>query len=297
LNTAHLIARGSKIAARAYEHDDREMKKAITAIAIEAIPAVMLDNIAGRLGGASLDAVLTSTVWSDRILGESRTTGDLPMKTIWTATGNNLVYGGDLGRRVLPMRLTTPEEKPEDRTEFRHKDLFGWIEQNRARLAVAALTILRAYILAGKPDQGGSWGSFESWHRVIRGAVYWVGWADPMETRESIEDSDDTASLVRLLIQGINEADPYKAGKTTKELGQLSANDGDYPSLAEATSMICGGKFDARRFASRLRMFSNRVVSGESIVSVKSHGGLCRWYVKVNGVPLPERQQKLELQP
>jgi hypothetical protein len=297
LNTAHLIARGSKIAARAYEHDDREMKKAITAIAIEAIPAVMLDNIAGRLGGASLDAVLTSTVWSDRILGESRTTGDLPMKTIWTATGNNLVYGGDLGRRVLPMRLTTPEEKPEDRTEFRHKDLFGWIEQNRARLAVAALTILRAYILAGKPDQGGSWGSFESWHRVIRGAVYWVGWADPMDTRASIEDSDDTASLLRLLIQGLNEADPWKAGKTTKELGDLSANDGEYPSLAEAVSMVCGNKFDARRFSNKIKQFVNRVVSDESIVAVKGRSGLVRWVVKVKGVDLPQpvTQQQLEL--
>jgi hypothetical protein len=301
LNTAHLIARGSKIAARAYEHDDREMKKAITSIAIEAIPAVMLDNIAGRLGGASLDAVLTSTVWSDRILGESRTTGDLPIKTVWTATGNNLTYGGDLGRRVLPLRLTTPEENPEDRTEFKHKDLFGWIEANRARLVVAALTILRAYILAGKPEQGGTWGSFESWHRVIRGAVYWIGWDDPMQTRLSIDDSDDTASLVRLLIQGLNEADPYKNGKTTKELGALSSDDGDYPSLAEAASMVCGGKFDARRFASKLKQFSNRVVGGESIVAVKSHGGLCRWFVKVNGVPLPDRsearQQTLELQP
>jgi hypothetical protein len=301
LNTAHIIARGSKIAARAYEHDDREMKKAITAIAIEAIPAVMLDNIAGRLGGASLDAVLTSTVWTDRILGESRTTGDLPIKTVWTATGNNLSYGGDLGRRVLPLRLTTPEEKPEDRTEFRHKDLFGWIEANRARLVVAALTILRAYILAGKPDQGGTWGSFESWHRIIRGAVYWVGWDDPMQTRLSIDDSDDTASLLRLLIHGLNECDPYKSGKTTKELGVLSAEDGMYPSLAEAVSMVCGGKFDALRFARKLKQFANRVVAEESIVAVKGHSGLCRWYVKVNGVPLPERsdsrQQSLELQP
>jgi hypothetical protein len=297
LNTAHLIARGSQIAARSYEHDDREMKKAITSIAIEAIPAVMLDNITGRLGGSSLDAALTSTVWSDRILGESRTTGDLPLKTVWTATGNNLSYGGDLGRRVLPIRLNTPEEKPEERTTFKHKHLFTWIESNRARFVSAALTILRAYILAGKPDQGGTWGSFESWHSVIRGAVCWVGWPDPMHTRASVDDSDDTAALLRLLIQGLNEADPYKGGKTTKELGDLSTNDNDYPSLAEAASMICGSKFDVRRFSNKIKQFVNRVVGDESIVSVKAHSGLVRWVVKVKGVELPDRptQQRLEL--
>jgi len=53
--------------------DDDECRKRITAIALAAEPAVLIDNIVYGLGCASLDAALTATTWQDRILGRSET--------------------------------------------------------------------------------------------------------------------------------------------------------------------------------------------------------------------------------
>jgi hypothetical protein len=117
-----------------------------------AIPAVLLDNIASTLGSSSLDAALTGTTWTDRVLGKSETTGTLPLTTVWIATGNNVVLGADTARRALYCRLETLEEHPEDREDFRQRDLLSWVRSHRKRLAVAAVTILRAYFAAGRPD-------------------------------------------------------------------------------------------------------------------------------------------------
>ncbi len=125
------------------------MRKVITAIAIAATPSILFDNLDIQLGGAALDAAITSSVWSDRLLGQSRMTGDLPMRTVWSTTGNNMAFGSDTGRRVLPIRLQSPLETPEDRSGFVHPDLLGWVESQRPSLAVAALTVLRAYFVAG----------------------------------------------------------------------------------------------------------------------------------------------------
>jgi hypothetical protein len=112
-DAASLIAFGRSAARKTYSQDDDEMRKAITATALEALPSVLIDNVDRPLGGAALDAALTATTWSDRILGSSKTTGDLPLRTVWSATGNNLRFASDLARRVLPIRLAPTHENPE----------------------------------------------------------------------------------------------------------------------------------------------------------------------------------------
>ncbi|MFY8202049.1 MAG: hypothetical protein ACOVLE_15345, partial [Pirellula staleyi] len=245
----------------------------------------LFDNLDIQLGGAALDAAITSATWSDRVLGQSRMTGELPMRTIWSATGNNMAFGSDVGRRVLPIRLQSPLETPENRSGFVHPDLLSWIESQRPMLAVAALTILRAYFVSGCPIQaGGEWGSFESWSARIRGAIVWAGGADPLPTRATALSGDDTAALVAKLITGIEQADPSGIGLTTKEIhrktfgnqGELEENE----ALAEAVFEICGEHFNGRQFGRRARGFVGRVHGGKFLVADSARGGVCRWRVR-----------------
>ena len=83
------------------------------------------------------------------------------------ATGNNLVIGADTARRTLYCRLESLHERPEDRIDFKHSDLLGYVRVNRGRLAVAAVTILRAYFAAGKP----AWRGLEAAAAKVRAAV------------------------------------------------------------------------------------------------------------------------------
>lgn len=285
VDAATLIAYGRRAARKAFTRDDDEMRKTITAVAIGAVPSVLFDNLDIQLGGAALDAAITSSTWSDRVLGQSRMTGDLPMRTVWSATGNNMAFGSDVGRRVLPIRLQSPLETPEDRTGFKHPDLLSWIDMQRPSLAVAALTILRAYFVAGCPVQPkGDWGSFESWSAVVRGAIVWAGGADPLPTRATALAGDDTAALLGKLIVGIEQADSSGIGLTTKEIQRKTfgsqADDEEHEALAEAVFEICGEHFNGRQFGRRVRGFVGRVHGGKFIDDDSAGGGVKRWRVR-----------------
>ena len=289
-DVAGIIAHGNPMARKTWPNADEEVRKTITSVALEAWPAILLDNVATTLGGPSLDAALTGTTWQDRILGESRTTGLLPLTTVWIATGNNVELSADTARRTLLSRLESLEEHPEDRTEFRHPDLKYWVRENRARLAVAGLTVLRAYFAAGCPDGGLTpWGSFEDWSKLIRGAIVFAGQADPWQTRETVRDADRSAEMVRLLHAGIEEADVHSEGLTTAEIVQLLSHRVDqddvdsWPVLRTAITELCGAKIDSRKLGYGLRRYRGRVCAGKRLESRAGHGGVKRWFVESIG--------------
>ena len=283
--TANQIAYGKTVSAGVFPRTEEELNKSITTHAIEATPCVVFDNIAGKLGGEALDAALTAGVWKGRILGASKSSGDLPLTTVFVATGNNLQYGSDFARRALPIRIASDDDRPEDRDDFRHPNLLAWVAANRPRLAVAALVVLRAYYAAGCPRQKGKvWGSFEEWHGTIRGAVCWAGLADPMETRKQARDSDSARELLATLIAGLTEADPDGEGLTAKEIERLASHRPDErptcPTLVEAVALVCGDRPNARRIGARLRSYAGRVCDGRRIVAERGHNNVTRWAVR-----------------
>src|SRR5690606_41043849 len=71
----------------------------------------------------------------------------------WSSDVCSSDLAADTTRRIIHIRLDVLEEKPEERTGFKHPELLTWIRQNRPRLLTAALTILRAYCNAGMPRQ------------------------------------------------------------------------------------------------------------------------------------------------
>ena len=270
VDCANVIGYGRPAAKKPYTANDDEMRKSITAVAIEALASVLLDNVASGsvLGGSSLDAAITSTVWSDRVLGYSKTTGELPLKTTWAATGNNLRYGSDTARRVLPIRLAPQVENPEERADFEHPDLLGWVRANRPRLAAAALTILRSYVVAGRPEQpSGRWGSFENWSALIRGAIVWTGLADPLETRETAKADDQSGAIVAGLIGGLLEIDPSGDGMTVREIVtelNREANADRFPTLRDVIAECATnrGAIDAKKIGYELRRYNGRIAQG-----------------------------------
>lgn len=284
VDAAAIIAYGRAAPRKTYTADPEETRKLITATVIEAAAVALLDNIDRRLGGAALDAVLTAETWNDRVLGSSRTTGELPMRTVWCATGNNISYGSDVARRVLPLRLESTLEQPENRTGFTHPNLLAWVLDNRPRLACAALTILRAWFAAERPEfEGGQWGSYEAWSSVIRNALIWAGQADPLPTREQAVAEDESRELLSLLIAGLEEADPEREGLTTQEIERLLRYRPDEqctcPTLQQAAGIICGPKFNVRQFGKRVSTFSGRVCEGRQIRKVQVRSNRKKWVV------------------
>lgn len=164
--------------------DPGEWGKRLTAFVKAASPVRVLDNVNGQIGDDGLNRLITSSTWSDRLLGASEAP-PLPQVTTWFATGNNIEPVDDTVRRVLLVRIEVDTERPQERTGFKLPLLAEYADQHRSELLSAALTILRAYHLAGRPDQNlPPWGSFVAWSSLIRGALVWAGLPDPFKTQQ-----------------------------------------------------------------------------------------------------------------
>jgi hypothetical protein len=145
---------------------------------------------------------------------------DLPLLAIWFATGNNVQVAADTTRRLIHIRLDCLQERPEDRSEFRHANLLDWIAKNRGKLVSAGLTILSAYIKAGCPRTDiKPLGSFEGWSALPRQAVVWLGLPDPCLTRISLAESADTvADALGQMIEAFKAYDPTGQGVVAADL-------------------------------------------------------------------------------
>ena len=285
--------------------DETEEIKRITAIAIEGDRVVLIDNIGKALGSGALDTVLTGTVWSERILGKSEKVS-LPLLTVWYGTGNNITFKGDTARRCLHIRLDSDLERPECREGFKHPDLLAWTHEHRGRLAVAALTILRAFTSAGRPDVGlKPWGSFEGWSALVRSAIVWTGLADPGDTRAELDQVDTDSMVLRDLVAGWLElpGDWGTSGCTVAQALEALRDDGDgskYGRLRAALGEMCphptGQLPTARKLGNALRHFRGRVVDGRKL-QTRVLQGKNLWLVREVGAPdvEPETAPQLPL--
>src|SRR5262249_39699410 len=149
-----VIARGRRMPRTTWptgNYADEEVRKRITSLALAGERFTLLDNVDAPIGGGPLDAALTSETWQGRFFGTNQPTPELPMQMVWLASGNNLVFRGDVIRRVVACRLESPLEHPEERTGFKYPDVVGYATEHRAKYLRAALTILRAHHVAGRP--------------------------------------------------------------------------------------------------------------------------------------------------
>jgi len=203
VDSGAVIATGREAPKMAHPENDAEMRKLITAIAlIGGDQLVVFDNVVGDLGAPSLDRALTAGTIRDRILGASAMTGELPVRVVFFATGNGVSIRGDLRRRALMVHLDPQVERPEERKDWRHPRLLDYIRENRAALLGAALTIVRAYVVAGRPDLGlRPMGSFERWSDLVRSALVWVGQTDPCDTIADLQASDVRTDALRAVLE------------------------------------------------------------------------------------------------
>lgn len=280
-DAASLIVTGESLARLAEPTDDAETRKLITAIAIAGDTAALLDDVERTLSAPALAAVLTAEEWKDRVLGQSARVS-LPWRCVLIATGNNLQFSSDIARRTLYIRLASPLENPEDRTDVRHADLRDHIRRHRGELLGAVITIMRAYLLAGRPvvtEQ--TWGSYEAWSRLIRQCVVWVGCVDPVVTRQALTARDTEASALRLLITSLAGLVAERGrGLTSAEIIEAADASGIAPAalvLSEALATLCplppGKPLTPAALGYRLRRYVGRVVGEQSLRSDHSKLG------------------------
>lgn len=220
---------------------DPEIRKKLTAL-LDSNPArwQILDNVRGHLASSALEAFLTSTTWTDRILGGSKM-GSWPNKVALAITGNNLTLSPDLERRQILIRLLPDTDKPWLRKDFAIPDLSAYAREHRATLIRCVLVLISSWAAKGFPLSERRLGSFEGWSAAIGGLLESIGvgseflastrvpvkddpWAVFIQlwTESHLEGRQPASELVRFIDKaGVHLAEGSPAHSLGKRLARL----------------------------------------------------------------------------
>lgn len=194
---------GRGVAVMAQCRDGDEWRKRITAALRGGHAAIQIDNVTAALDSGELAMAITIPFWSDRLLGSSQTVS-YPVRCAWALTANNPMLSTELARRSVRIRLDSKTDRPWEREQFRHKELMGWVDENRGNLIWAGLTIIQSWSVSGRTSfSGKSLGSFEVWSRIIGGILEHIqidGFLGNL--REFYEIADTEGATWRAFVDG-----------------------------------------------------------------------------------------------
>ncbi|WP_336056473.1 toprim domain-containing protein [Nitratireductor sp. CH_MIT9313-5] len=272
INIASIIARGHSTSPINQPSDEAELEKRIGAEILAGNQLVSIDNVSHTLQSDQLCQILTEEHVQVRILGKSENVR-VPSTALICVNGNNLSISGDLNRRTVRIRMNAKVERPEKRAfQFDAKQL---ALQKRPKLVAAALTILKAYLVAEFPDRARPLGSFEDWSDVVRSALLWVQMEDCLAGYDEQADEDPEKEVLREVLNALPTL-PF----TAKEIaGRVVSNE----RLREALHLFLdrNGTFNTRRFGRFLKQYRDRPVDGRALHMVTKnsvHGH--QWCVK-----------------
>ena len=264
----------------AFPADDEECRKLLLAEFMRSPPVIEFDNMTSDLiPHNSLCTALTSEHMSGRILGVSKTTS-ASTRVLFLSSGNNVGPVRDMARRCITISLNPEVEIPATRT-FNCPNLINDVIQKREHYVSAALTIIRAWIIAERPmTDCKSWGNYGEWSDLCRQPLLWLGCEDPtLSIFEALSDDPDRETLARLLNawKSVFGNSPAMVRDAVKK-----ANQGNEDELKEILDDIAEerGEINRRRLGRWIKRHSGRIVNNLRFVRCDGKNSAEKWRVE-----------------
>lgn len=268
------VATGKPAYGFTWSADPHENPKALDAALLRGTANINIDNVQAPLGGDRLNQILTQRSATLRVLGESRTV-EVTCAALITANGNNLSIQSDLTRRTMLCSMDANIERPENRT-FKTPNLLADVQAKWGDYLSSALTILRAYHVAGRPNPPKPLGSFVEWSNWVRGAIIWLGYADPVSSQEAVREVDPIRAAVAAVL---GQWDQHIGDKrvTTSQVIQASLCQAEFQASLLAVAGT-GKNVNTQRLAKWLQSHKNQRIGELSIITAgKAAGNVQTW--------------------
>ena len=264
--------------------DDEECRKLLLAELMRGPAVIEFDNLTGDLiPHKSLCTALTSEHVSGRILGVSKTTS-VNTRTLFLSSGNNCGPIKDMSRRCITINLDPGCEVPAART-FDRPDLVREVLRQRGLYVSAALTVVRAWIAAGRPkSECKALAGFSDWSDLCREPLLWLGLSDPTQSVfVAMAEDPDRESLGRLLTawQGA-------FGKTSamvRDAVQMATSiNGHHVELREILRDIGEerGEINRRKLGWWIKRHAGQIVDGRRFIRGSGNRSAETWRVDSN---------------
>lgn len=271
IDLASAINSGERAPVLTAGRNEEETEKRLVAALLSGQTIISIDNVNGTLGGDALCQIIERPVVAVRPLGQSTFT-KVESRASCFATGNNIQLIGDMTRRVLLCSLDPDVERPELRTF--NASPFDQVLSDRGLYVAAALTIVRAYVVAGYPGALAPLASFEDWSKLVRSALVWLGRTDPCETMNKARAEDPiTSSLTNLFVSWHQAAGPgARTIAAVKDVANATDQWGgmQHANFREALVDIADdgrGGVNSKKLAHFLKRYEGRIIAGLKLTS------------------------------
>jgi hypothetical protein len=265
-----------------FPQDDEECRKMLLAELLRSPAVIEFDNLTSDLlAHKSLCMALTSEFMSGRILGVSKT-ATVSTRVLFLSSGNNVGPVQDMTRRCLSIRLNPGCEIPAARS-FKRPDLLSELLSERGRYVSAALTIVRAWLAAGRPKMPcQALSGYTQWSDLCRQPLLWLGYTDPaVSVFEAMKEDPDRESLDRLLKawQRVFGSMPTMVRDAVKAAAISQVENQE---LNDALHEIADerGEINRRKLGCWIRRHENRVVDGRYFVRAGGKRSAEAWHIK-----------------
>jgi phage/plasmid primase-like uncharacterized protein len=284
-DVASIIATGNCCTCISPAKTEEEMRKRLASVLIGGDPIICIDNLSEAFESDSMCSIITSQYWQERMLG-TNTNVQIPTNALFIFTGNNLTFKGDMCSRVAMCNIDPGVESPGERIFDR--DLRKYTAEHRGELVAAILTIIRAYIVAGCPDQKIlPFRLFSEWSRWIRSPLVWLGMKDPYESTKHVTDIDPVRNELATLFAAWSKLPSLSF--SVKQLLNIVTNptrrDEDdniqdlYEILLDFSSDGKGG-ISPSKLGNKLRQVKGRIVNGYCLEAAgKDSRGAATWKI------------------
>ena len=256
-----------------------ELRKSVFSFLRDGVEHLSIDNITLPFGGEAYDTMMTSEIYTQRVLGKSETES-VPNRTLITITGRNVKFRGDGVGRTVRARMITMMERPDVGRTFKYPELVEYVRVHRAELVAACLSIARAYLLAGRPNKCSPLREYTQWNAMVREPLMWLGRGDVIASIEAqrVDSDEDVSAYLELAAawHDVYGERPVSLAEAVEELVALKHGGGGGSMtevdkakrrrLTHAIVTACGVQIDAAAITKHLRRAvatnEGRVVAG-----------------------------------
>lgn len=263
-----------------FPSSDQECAKLLSSELMRAPAVIEFDNLTtDLLAHKSLCTALTSEHMTARILGVSKTL-IVNTRTLFLSSGNNVGPVKDMTRRVLTINLDPACEIPAAKS-YSRPDLLAVVRGDRERYVTAALTVVRAWIVAGKPIAPcKALAGYGSWSELCRQPLLWLGLPDPAQAIfDGLANDPDREVLGRLMAawQAQFGSDGTMVKDVVKRIGEMR------PGVEDLSDAIIdtGNRLPVNRLSLGwwLKGHAGQIVDGRKLVKATKKRNADAWHV------------------
>ena len=266
--------------ALAFPTNEEECQKLLLASLLSSPATIVFDNLTTDIVPfKSLCSALTEERLMGRILGVSKT-ATVGTRVLFLSSGNNVSAVRDMARRCITIALDPKVETPATR-KFNGNPL-AVVRAHRERYVSLALTIIRAWIAAGRPiTKVSPLASYEQWSDWVRQPLLWLGMVDPADcVFEQLQQDPDREVLGRLLHAWHSEfgTKPTMIREVLDKVKNFG-KDELWDALREVAEER--GEINRRRLGKWIARHNSRIVDGMRFEKASGTTSAERWSVKL----------------